>query len=56
MGLRAELEDRHHDLRARTHELETSRGRLIEAQDAERSRLERDIHDGAQQHLVALWP
>ena len=54
VGLRAELEDRHHDLRARTHELETSRGRLIEAQDAERSRLERDIHDGAQQHLVAL--
>ena len=27
---------------------------VIEAQDAERSRLERDIHDGAQQHLVAL--
>ena len=54
VGLRAELEDRHHDLQARTHELETSRGRLIEAQDAERSRLERDMHDGAQQHLVAL--
>ena len=54
VGLRAELEDRHHDLQARTHELETSRGRLIEAQDAERSRLERDLHDGAQQHLVAL--
>ena len=28
--------------------------RLIETQDAERRRLERDIHDGAQQHLVAL--
>ena len=28
--------------------------RLIETQDAERSRLERDLHDGAQQHLVAL--
>jgi signal transduction histidine kinase len=27
---------------------------VIEAQDAERRRLERDIHDGAQQHLVAL--
>ena len=54
VGLRAQLEARHQDLRARTQELETSRGRVIEAQDAERSRLERDIHDGAQQHLVAL--
>jgi signal transduction histidine kinase len=53
-GLRAELEDRRRDLAARTHELEDSRSRVIEAQDAERSRLERDIHDGAQQHLVAL--
>ena len=53
-GLRAQLEDRHRDLAARTQELESSRGRVIEAQDAERSRLERDIHDGAQQHLVAL--
>jgi signal transduction histidine kinase len=54
VGLRAELEDRHRELQARTRELEGSRGRVIEAQDAERSRLERDIHDGAQQHLVAL--
>jgi signal transduction histidine kinase len=54
VGLRARLEDRHRELRARTRELEDSRGRVIEAQDAERSRLERDIHDGAQQHLVAL--
>ena len=54
VGLRAELEDRHRRAQARTHELESSRGRVIEAQDAERSRLERDIHDGAQQHLVAL--
>jgi signal transduction histidine kinase len=53
-GLRAQLEERHQDLQARTRELESSRGRVIEAQDAERSRLERDIHDGAQQHLVAL--
>jgi len=53
-GLRAQLEERHQDLQARTVELENSRGRVIEAQDAERSRLERDIHDGAQQHLVAL--
>jgi signal transduction histidine kinase len=54
VGLRAQLEDRHRELRARTRELEDSRGRVIEAQDTERSRLERDIHDGAQQHLVAL--
>ena len=31
-----------------------SRERLVDAQDDERRRLERDIHDGAQQHLVAL--
>ena len=53
-GLRAELENRHRELQARTVELEGSRARVIEAQDAERSRLERDIHDSAQQHLVAL--
>jgi len=54
VGLRADLEDRHRDLVARADELTTSRERLIGAQDAERRRLERDIHDGAQQHLVAL--
>jgi signal transduction histidine kinase len=54
VGLRADLEDRHRDLIARADELTTSRERLIGAQDAERRRLERDIHDGAQQHLVAL--
>jgi signal transduction histidine kinase len=53
-GLRADLVNRHHELEARTVELEGSRARVIEAQDAERSRLERDMHDGAQQHLVAL--
>lgn len=52
--LRAELEDRHEELVARADELKASRERLIETQDAERRRLERDIHDGAQQHLVAL--
>ena len=54
VGLRAELEDRHQELVARADELKASRERLIETQDAERRRLERDIHDGAQQHLVAL--
>ena len=54
VGLRAELAARHDDLVARAAELRASRERLIETQDAERRRLERDIHDGAQQHLVAL--
>jgi signal transduction histidine kinase len=35
-------------------ELRTSRRRLVAAQDQERRRLERNIHDGAQQQLVAL--
>jgi len=35
-------------------ELRASRRRLVAAQDAERRRVERNIHDGAQQQLVAL--
>ena len=35
-------------------ELRASRIRLVEAQDAERKRLERNLHDGAQQRLVSL--
>ncbi|GAB2596562.1 histidine kinase [Kribbella endophytica] len=35
-------------------EVEASRARLVQAGDAERRRLERDLHDGAQQRLVAL--
>jgi signal transduction histidine kinase len=35
-------------------ELSTSRVRLIAAQDAERRRIERDLHDGVQQEVVAL--
>jgi signal transduction histidine kinase len=41
-------------LRARIEELRASRARLVEAGDAERRRLERDLHDGAQSRLVAL--
>lgn len=52
--LRTELELRREELSARTAELSASRRRLVEAQDRARRRLERDIHDGAQQHLVAL--
>lgn len=35
-------------------ELASSRGRLMDAFEAERRRIERDLHDGAQQRLVAL--
>ena len=39
---------------ARVAQLQDSRARIIAAADAERRRLERDLHDGAQQRLVAL--
>ena len=42
------------ELRARLEELRASRARLVEAGDAERRRIERDLHDGAQQRLVSL--
>ena len=42
------------DVRARLEELRGSRARIVAAGDAERKRLERDLHDGAQQRLVAL--
>jgi signal transduction histidine kinase len=42
------------ELRARLDELQTSRSRLLEVSMFERRRLERDLHDGAQQRLVAL--
>jgi signal transduction histidine kinase len=42
------------DLRARVEELRVSRVRIVEAADAARRRLERDLHDGAQQQLVSL--
>jgi signal transduction histidine kinase len=35
-------------------ELEASRARIVQAQDAERRRIERDLHDGVQQEVVAL--
>jgi len=42
------------ELRARVEELRASRGRLVRAGLDERRRLERDLHDGAQQRLVSL--
>jgi Histidine kinase len=42
------------ELHATIDELRASRRRLVEAQDEERRRIERNLHDGAQQQLVAL--
>ena len=42
------------DLQRRLEELRASRQRLVAAQDEERRRLERNLHDGAQQNLVAI--
>jgi PAS domain S-box-containing protein len=39
---------------ARTEELRASRARIVEAADAARRKIERDLHDGAQQRLVSL--
>ncbi|MEM9038063.1 MAG: histidine kinase [Actinomycetota bacterium] len=43
-----------HELEQRAADVRASRRRLIAARDAERHRLERDLHDGAQQQVVAL--
>jgi signal transduction histidine kinase len=42
------------DLQARLEDLRASRQRLVAAQDDERRKLEHNLHDGAQQHLVAI--
>jgi signal transduction histidine kinase len=53
-GIALENERLQADLRARLEELQGSRLRVIEAADAERRRLERNLHDGAQQRLASL--
>lgn len=42
------------ELRRHAEELRASRARIVAAGDAERRKIERNLHDGAQQHLVAL--
>jgi signal transduction histidine kinase len=42
------------EVQAQLEQVRASRARLVEAGDAERRRLERDLHDGAQQRLVTL--
>ena len=53
-GLALDNEGLHAEVQARLDELRRSRARIVAAGDAERRRLERDLHDGAQQQLVAL--
>jgi len=52
--LRSHVSHLDQELAERMEELRASRARLVEAGDAARRRLERDLHDGAQSRLVAL--
>ena len=52
--LTAELQARLREISRQAGALRASRQRIVATQDAERRRLERNIHDGAQQNLVAL--
>ncbi|MEU5877556.1 sensor histidine kinase [Spirillospora sp. NPDC047279] len=49
---RSQIENR--ELRQRTEHLQASRARGVDAVEAERRRIERDLHDGAQQRLLAV--
>jgi len=53
-GIALENARLHAELRARLEELKGSRARIVEASQKERKRLERNLHDGAQQRLIAL--
>jgi signal transduction histidine kinase len=53
-GLAMENERLQAELRARLQELSASRTRIVEATQAERRRIERDLHDGSQQRLVSV--
>jgi signal transduction histidine kinase len=53
-GLVLENERLAAEVRAQLAEVRASRSRIVAATDAERRRIERDLHDGAQQRLVAL--
>lgn len=48
------LEESLADLQVTNEQLQRSRTRIVTAADAERRRIERNLHDGAQQHLLAL--
>jgi signal transduction histidine kinase len=52
--LDAALHESMERLRQQAEDLRSSRARIVAAADAERRRIERDLHDGAQQYLVAV--
>jgi signal transduction histidine kinase len=54
LHLEEELRRRLEDIEAQAEELRRSRQRLVNVQDQERRRIERDLHDGVQQQLVVL--
>jgi signal transduction histidine kinase len=53
-GMSIENERLHAEVRAQLEEVRASRQRIVEAGDRERRRIERNLHDGAQQRLVFL--
>jgi signal transduction histidine kinase len=53
-GLASELSARLEEIRVQAGELAASRARIVHVQETERRRIERNIHDGVQQELVAL--
>jgi signal transduction histidine kinase len=54
LQLDSALQESLRELQRRADELRASRARVVAAADAERRKIERNLHDGAQQHLVAL--
>lgn len=54
VGLGAELQDRLHQISVQAAELRAAAKRIVAAQDEARRRIERNLHDGAQQRLVTL--
>ena len=53
-GMALQNERLHAEVRAQLREAQASRARLVDAGDAARRRVERDLHDGAQQALVSV--
>ncbi|MGQ0433461.1 MAG: histidine kinase [Microthrixaceae bacterium] len=53
-SLEARVDQQVSNIRRNAVELQNSRARIVASADAERRRIERDLHDGAQQHLVAV--
>ena len=53
-GLAVQNERLHAEVRSQLREVQASRARIVEAADGARRRVERDLHDGAQQRLVTV--